>query len=132
MLGPVVAIPQLSLKKCEFYVYLFYPFSYWFSVPPHQSGCSWLINRKMAPNLGIVSALSVSLVLRVILLVTFLAADKLTLTRIIEGKDQTENTTITSTELCDEQQFSDFVEELGSCRLEAESIVDQVRKILIH
>ena len=65
------------------------------------------------------------------LIVTFSAADRLTLTRILMGKSQNERNekvTITSTELCNEQQFSDFVEELGSCRFEAESIIDQVKR----
>ena len=69
-------------------------------------------------------------------MVTFSAADRLTLTRILKGKDHNkdhnEKVIITSTELCNEQQFSDFVEELGSCRFEAESIIDQVKTIQIH
>ena len=62
------------------------------------------------------------------LMVTFAAADRLELTRILQERTLKEKAEITSTELCNELKFVEFAQELESCKLETESIIDQVRK----
>ena len=62
------------------------------------------------------------------LMVTFAAADRLELTRILQERTLKEKAEITSTELCNELKFVEFAQELDSCKLETESIIDQVRK----
>ena len=62
------------------------------------------------------------------LMVTFAAADRLELTRILQERTLKEKAEITSTELCNELKFVEFAQELESCKLETESIIDQVKR----
>ena len=61
------------------------------------------------------------------LVVIFSAADRLELTRILQERTPKEKVKITSTELCNELKFVEFAQELESCKLETESIIDQVK-----
>ena len=79
----------------------------------------------MACECGYVSLLAV---LFLHLTVTFSAADRLELTRILQERTLKEKAEITSTELCNELRFVEFAQELDNCKLETESIIDQVKK----
>ena len=61
-------------------------------------------------------------------MVTFTASDRLELTRILQERTLKDNIKITSTELCNELKFAEFAQELESCKLETESIIDQVKR----
>ena len=62
------------------------------------------------------------------LMVNFSASDRLELTRIVQERTLKEKADFTSTELCNELKFAEFAQELESCKLETESIIDQVKR----
>ena len=72
--------------------------------------------------------LSLLSVLLLHLVVTFSAADRLELTRILQERTPKEKVQITSTEICNEVKFVEFAQELESCKLETKSIIDQVKR----
>ena len=62
------------------------------------------------------------------LMVNFSASDRLELTRIVQERTFMKKANITSTKLCNKLKFAEFAQELESCKLETESIIDQVKR----